>query len=79
MTDRSAICIGGPLDGKRRFANGTHHSVPQLGGPTFRYDLQMFGVPQGAVAVWAPEGQTPFETLSLLIEAYEREKGKGDG
>jgi hypothetical protein len=36
------------------------------------YHEQVFHSPEGAVSFWVPFGQTPLQTIELLLEAYER-------
>jgi hypothetical protein len=35
-----------------------------------RYREEVFHTPQGAIALWTPADQTPFETMSILLEEY---------
>jgi len=37
------------------------------------YHEQTFHTPQGDVSFWVPIDQTPLETITLLLEAYERQ------
>ncbi len=37
-----------------------------------RYRVEPFHTPQGSVSFWVPERQTPLETITLLLETYER-------
>lgn len=42
------------------------------------YRSGTFGTPQGYVEFWVPEGQTPLETITMLLEAYERSPGEAN-
>jgi hypothetical protein len=42
------------------------------------YRAEYFHTPQGDVTFWVPEGQTPLETMTILLECYER-AGRVDG
>jgi hypothetical protein len=35
------------------------------------YREETFHTPQGDVSFWVPNGQTPLETITLLLETYE--------
>jgi hypothetical protein len=35
------------------------------------YHAEQFHTPQGDVSFWVPVGQTPLETITLLLEHYE--------
>jgi hypothetical protein len=39
------------------------------------YREETFHTPQGDVSFWVPEGQTPLETITMLLEAYEHSHG----
>lgn len=39
-----------------------------------RYREETFRTQEGDVSFFVPEGQTPFETMTLLLETYERQK-----
>lgn len=41
---------------------------------TVQYRAETFRTPQGDVSFWVPEGQTPLETITLLLETYEAHK-----
>jgi hypothetical protein len=44
-----------------------------------RYRSEVFHTPQGDVSFWTPEGQTPLETITLLLETYEEARILADG
>lgn len=88
MTDHiSMLCIGGPHSGQRfavRGGNGFRVAVSpctSVGDPTKSesvtvaftdYRAEFFHTPQGDVSFWVPVGQTPLQTLTILLEVYER-------
>ena len=37
-----------------------------------RYREDRFHTPQGDVSFWVPQDQTPLETITMLLESYER-------
>jgi hypothetical protein len=83
MSDRkSMLCVGGPRAGKRyTILHGSGFVVPvsedlQSDRPASielrSYRAEVFHTPQGDVSFWVPAGQTPLETITLLLETYER-------
>lgn len=83
---KSMLCIGGPR-ARERYAvlHGTGFRVPvperlsvtdpvgdALKVEYFDYHAEVFHTPQGDVSFWVPVGQTPLETITMLLEAYER-------
>lgn len=42
------------------------------------YRAELFHTPQGDVSFWVPAGQTPLETITLLLESYERSNSRRD-
>jgi hypothetical protein len=36
------------------------------------YRAELFHTPQGDVSFWVPVGQTPLETITMLLESYEQ-------
>ena len=37
------------------------------------YREETFHTPQGDTSFWVPQGQTPLETITMLLEAYEQQ------
>lgn len=90
--NKSMLCVGGPLAGKRRailYGNGfvvpvlkdadlaaTHLPVDDPKATTdfvrVGYRSEVFRTPDGDVSFWVPEDQTPLETITLLLETYEK-------
>lgn len=72
------LCVGGPLDRKRHGpTNQPGFTATMLGVDGFkpvRYQMEIFHTPQGDVSFWVPEGQTPLETIKLLLSSYQRNK-----
>lgn len=86
MTDhKSMLCIGGPRDGQRyAVLHGTGFRVPiakpvAVDAPQSDYvevefadyRAESFHTPQGDVSFWVPAGQTPLETITMLLQSYE--------
>lgn len=40
------------------------------------YREETFRTPQGDVSFWVPANQTPFETITLLLETYEEARSR---
>lgn len=84
---KSYLCVGGPLAGLRyEAAPGSGFAVPVITDRTFvnsynevqpeferhEYRRETFHTPQGDVSMWIPAGQTPLQTITMLLETYER-------
>lgn len=86
MTNRkSMLCVGGPRAGQRyAILHGNGFRVPitdpaPIGDTSVAvevkwadYRAEPFHTPQGDVEFWVPAGQTPLETITLLLESYEK-------
>jgi hypothetical protein len=43
------------------------------------YRAETFHTPQGDVEFWVPHGQTPLESITMLLDGFEREENmRGD-
>lgn len=85
---KSMLCIGGPRAGRRyAILHGTGFRVPiaeqipvdpagqereDVKIEFADYRAEVFHTPQGEVSFWVPAGQTPLDTITMLLEAYER-------
>lgn len=84
---KSYLCVGGPHAGQKYDIKGNHFNVPikKAGSTlstspndlvvetveTMTYVEETFHTHQGDITFWIPLGQTWFETMTLLLEAYE--------
>jgi hypothetical protein len=85
---RSMLCVGGPRSGQRyAILHGSGFKVPvtraqeseQIKHSSDPYKVEIvdyraehFNTPQGEVSFWVPAQQTPLQTITLLLEAYEK-------
>lgn len=85
---KTMLCVGGPLAGRRQVVlNGTGFRTPVIENrsiasdedivkvATTDYREEVIHTPEGAVSFWSPVGQTPLESLRLLLDGYEKSKG----
>lgn len=85
---KSLLCIGGPYSGQRvELVNGDRFYVPAParahveGNACFglsrslnsvAYVEQRVRTPDGEASFFVPEGQSALDTMTMLLEAYER-------
>lgn len=83
----SFLCVGGPHAGQKYDTGGRDHfTVPERINTTplspgaadektivktITYRQEIFHTATGSIMFWVPEGQTWFETMTLLLEGYE--------
>jgi len=82
---KSYLCVGGPCAGQKYDTPRSRFEVPinpkpPLGGgsgvdpvvvKSVTYVEETFHTAQGAITFWVPQGQSWFDTMVLLLEAYE--------
>ena len=80
------ICVGGPKDGEYISTDKSYFSIININPGQFcnyhrdpyemlqttqtTYELQTFGADRDRYKVWVPIGQTPSETMAILIHNY---------
>lgn len=80
---KSLLCIGGPYSGRHvELVNGNRFNaeLPRLGAAvrlpfahrSIAYVEQRIRTSDGDVSFFVPEGQSARETISLLLDAYEK-------
>lgn len=78
---KSMLCVGGTRAGERyAILHGTGFRVPVKQDKPNKspqieftdYRAEIFHTPEGDVSFWVPAGQTPLETITLLLETYEQ-------
>lgn len=89
MTEKQPmLCVGGPKDGAMlAILHGTRMRMPVY-GPMAEYDprkptefcdyrIETYRTPDGDISVWVPEGQTPLQTMRMLLDSYSAVRDDG--
>ena len=55
-----------------KFSSDDNYEAAMEAVEIVEYRFEAFHTPQGDISFWTPTTQTPFQTMVLLLEAYER-------